>query len=181
MPRETGGVGVGSPSGSARRRIPRTSRAINTARPPLDRIEVRQAIAYALDRRQIAETITRGPAIVDGVGVVPPETPWFNPALPTYEFDPEKARELLGGERLTIDLVADVSARDPDLLGPMLEEVGITLNVQRIDAATRVQLLEEGAFQLALLTHIGVGGDPDFLRRWYAGEEANAFAAGSVI
>ena len=155
--------------------------AVNTARAPLDRIEVRQAIAYAVDRRQIAETITRGPAIIGSAGVIPPETPWFNPSLPVYEFDPDRARELLGGERLTIELIADVAARDPDLMVPMLEAVGITLNVQRVDAATRVQLLEEGDFQLALLTHIGVGGDPDFLHRWYAGEEANAFAAGSIF
>ncbi|MDP9355339.1 MAG: hypothetical protein M3R02_08680 [Chloroflexota bacterium] len=66
-------------------------------------------------------------------------------------------------------------------MGPMLEEVGITLRVQRADAATRNQILAEGDFQMALTTHIGVGGDPDYLRRWYAGEEANAFAQGSIF
>lgn len=155
--------------------------AVNTAKAPLDRVEVRQAIAYALDRGQIAETITRGPAIVGSAGVIPPETPWFNPNLPVYGFDPDKARELLGGEELTIEMIADANARDPDLMIPMLAEVGITLNVQRVDAPTRVQLLTDGEFQLGFLTHIGVGGDPDFLRRWYAGEEANAFAAGSIF
>lgn len=154
---------------------------VNTERPPLDRKEVRQAIAYALDRAQIAETITRGPAIVGSAGVVPPETPWFNPSLTQYGYDPERARALLGGETFTIDLIADTSAREPDLMQPMLEAVGITLNVQRVDAATRAQLLSEGSFQLALTGHIGVGGDPDYLRRWYAGEEANAFAQGSIF
>ncbi len=155
--------------------------AVNTARAPLDRTEVRQAIAYALDRAQIAATITRGPAIVAGTGVIPPETPWYNSAVPQYAPDPERARELLGGERHTIELIADATAREPDLMAPMLEAVGITLNVQRVDAATRVQLLGEGSFQLALTSHIGVGGDPDFLRRWYAGEETNAFARGSIF
>jgi peptide/nickel transport system substrate-binding protein len=50
-----------------------------------------------------------------------------------------------------------------------------------VDAPTRAQLLGDGAFQLALTSHIGVGGDPDYLRRWYAGEEANAFAQGSIF
>jgi peptide/nickel transport system substrate-binding protein len=36
-------------------------------------------------------------------------------------------------------------------------------------------------FDLAFLTHIGVGGDPDYLRRWYSGEETNAFAQGSIF
>ena len=155
--------------------------AINTERAPLDQVEVRRAIAYALDRRRIAETITRAPAIVGGVGVVPPETPWYNPSLPPYEYDPDRARDLLGGRRHTIDLIADAAAREPDLMQPMLEAVGITLRVRRVDAATRGQLLNEGDFQLALTSHIGVGGDPDYLRRWYAGEEANAFARGSIF
>jgi len=153
----------------------------NTGRAPLDRREVRQAIAYALDRARIAETITRGPAIVGSAGVVPPETPWFNPSLPQYPYDPERARTLLGGEQLTIELIADTGAREPDLMAPMLAAVGITLDVKRVDAPTRTQLLSEGSFQLALTSHIGVGGDPDYLRRWYAGEEANAFAQGSIF
>ncbi len=155
--------------------------AVNTTQAPLDRVEVRQAIAYALDRARIAETVTRGPAIVGSAGVVPPETPWFNPNLTQYAYDPERAGELLGGERLTIDLVADARAREPELMIPMLEEVGITLNVQSVDSATRIQLLRDGDFQLGFLTHIGVGGDPDYLRRWYSGEETNAYAQGSLF
>lgn len=155
--------------------------AVNTTRAPLDRREVRQALAYALDRARIAETVTRGPAIVGSPGVVPPETPWYNPSLPQYAFDPAQARALLGGQALTLTLLADPSAREPDLMRPMLQEVGITLNVQKADAATRNQLLSEGQFELALTSHIGVGGDPDYLRRWYAGEETNAFAQGSIF
>jgi peptide/nickel transport system substrate-binding protein len=61
----------------------------------------------------------------------------------------------------------------------MLAAIGITLRTERVDAPTRVQLLDEGNFQMALTTHIGVGGDPDYLRRWYEGDETNAFAKGS--
>ncbi|MBA3416155.1 MAG: ABC transporter substrate-binding protein [Chloroflexia bacterium] len=155
--------------------------AINTERAPLDRVEVRQAIAYALDRRLIAETVTRGPAIVGSAGVIPPETPWYNPALRQYDHAPERAQELLGGERFTLDLIADATSREPELMRPMLAAVGITLNVQLVDPPTRIALLDAGEFQLAQVQHIGVGGDPDFLRRWYAGEEANAFAKGSIF
>ena len=155
--------------------------AVNTERRPLDRKEVRQAIAYALDRRRIAETIARGPAIVGSAGVVPPETPWYNPALKRYDHDPDRARALLGSRHYEVDLIADPAAREPDLMQPMLEAVGIDLRVERLDALTRLQLLGEGEFQLALTSQIGVGGDPDYLRRWYAGEEANAFAQGSIF
>jgi peptide/nickel transport system substrate-binding protein len=154
---------------------------VNTTRAPLDRKEVRQAIAYALDRQHIAETVTHGPAIIGGTGVVPPETPWYNPAVAQYAPDTAKARTLLGGQTFTLNLIADATAREPELMRPMLQAVGITLKVQSVDAATRNQLLQEGNFEMALTSHIGVGGDPDYLRRWYAGEEANAFAQGSIF
>jgi peptide/nickel transport system substrate-binding protein len=154
---------------------------VNLERPPLDRREVRQAIAHALDRATIAATITRGPAIVGSSGVVAPETPWHNPALPTYDYDADRARALLGGETFALDLVADATAREPDLMAPMLAAVGIALNVRRVDAATRAELLAEGDFGLVLTAHIGGGGDPDYLRRWFTGAEANAFARGPVF
>ena len=155
--------------------------AVNTEQAPLDRKEVRQAIMYALDREQIAKTITKGPAITNGVAIVPPGTPWFNPDVAQYPFDPEKAKALLNGEKFAVDLLADPNAREPELMAQMLEAVGITLNVKQVDVATRLQLLSDGNFQMALTGHIGIGGDPDYLRRWYAGEEANAFAKGSVF
>lgn len=155
--------------------------AINTERAPLDRLEVRQAIAYALDRARIAEVVTKGKPVVGSAGVIPPETPWYNPTLRTYPFDAERARSLLAGQGYTLELLADPTNREPELLQPMLQAVGINLVVKRVDGKTRTQLLREKNFQLAMVQHIGVGGDPDFLRRWYAGEEANDFAQGSIF
>jgi peptide/nickel transport system substrate-binding protein len=152
--------------------------AVNTRQPPLDRQEVRQAIAYGVDRARVASLVTRASPILGSPGVIPPETPWFNPRLPSYAYDPGRARELLGGQTYTLDLLADSTNREPELLQPMLQAVGITLNVQRVDGATRTQRLREGTFQLALMQHVGVGGDPDFLRRWSTGEEANDYAQG---
>ena len=152
--------------------------ALNTERAPLNRKEVRQAIAYALDRARIASLVTRAPAVVGSPGVVPPETPWFNPRLPAYAFDPERARALLGGQTYTLELLADPSNREPELLQPMLQAVGISLEIKRLDGPGRTQLLREGNFQLALVQHIGIGGDPDFLRRWSSGDESNDYAQG---
>jgi len=67
------------------------------------------------------------------------------------------------------------------LMEPMLKNAGINLVTRRVDGKTRAQLLREGNFQLGLVGHIGVAGDPDFLRRWYAGEESNDFAQGSIF
>ena len=88
-------------------------------------------------------------------------------------------KALLGGQQISVDLLADPPAREPDLMAPMLAAVGITLNVKRVDAKTRTELQRSGQFDLALTGHIGVAGDPDFLRRWYSGEETNDFALGT--
>ncbi|MCS6801827.1 MAG: ABC transporter substrate-binding protein [Dehalococcoidia bacterium] len=155
--------------------------AVNTERAPLNRREVRQALMYAIDRATIAEVATKGAPIVGNAGVVPPSSPWYNPNVRQYPYDPAAARALLRGEQLTIELLTDPANREPDLIAPMLQAVGITLVIKRVDSATRTALLREGNFQLAQVAHIGVGGDPDFLRRWYAGEEANDFAQGSIF
>jgi peptide/nickel transport system substrate-binding protein len=155
--------------------------AVNTARPPLDGVEVRRALLHAIDRARIAELLTKAPPVVGSAGVLPPGSPWHKPDLPDYPLDPERARALLKGERHTIELIADPTNREPELIQPMLEAVGVTLAVKRVDGKTRSQLLREGSFQLGQVQHIGVGGDPDFLRRWYAGEEPNDYAQGSVF
>lgn len=163
--------------------------ALNVERAPLDRKDVRQALMYALDRQQIANLATKGPAITAGTGIVPPDTPWFNPTLKPYAHDPARAKQLLdqagfpakAGGRFILELLADPMAREVELMTPMLEAIGVTLNVKRVDAKTRTQLQRELNYQMAFTTHIGIGGDPDYLRRWYAGEEANDFAQGSVL
>ncbi|MCC7366816.1 MAG: ABC transporter substrate-binding protein [Chloroflexi bacterium] len=154
---------------------------VNTKKAPLDRVEVRQAIVHALDRAKIAEAATGGEPIVGYDGVIPPGSPWHNPKARSYAFDVSKARELLKGQAIALDLLADPPSREPDLMVPMLAAAGITLNVKRVDAKTRTDLQREGQFDLALTGHIGVAGDPDFLRRWYSGEETNDFALGTAF
>jgi peptide/nickel transport system substrate-binding protein len=152
--------------------------AINTERPPLDDKTVRQALAFAIDRAQLAQSITHDTPIVGSAGLIPPDTPWFDPSLPDYPFDPARARALLAGQTYRLELLADPTYREPELLAPMLQAVGITLDVKRVDSATRTQLLREKNFSLAEVQHLEVGGDPDFLRRWSLGTESNDFAQG---
>jgi peptide/nickel transport system substrate-binding protein len=154
---------------------------LNTERPPLDRVEVRQALALALDRAAVGRAVTKGEPVVGSAGVIPPETPWFSPAVRQYAYDPEAARQLLGGQRVTLELLANPEYREPELLQPMLDAVGVTLQVQRVDGPTKAALLKERRFLLAELQHIGVGGDPDYLRRWYTGQEANLSSQGDVL
>lgn len=150
----------------------------NLERPPLDRKAVRQAVAHAINRTRLATLVTRGPGMPGNPGVVPPGDPWYNAGVRSYPHDPARARALAaqaGALPLQIELVASPSPVVP-LLQQMLREAGIEVVVRTVDAQTRAALIAEGRFQMALAFHIGAGGDPDYLRRWFSGHEANLFA-----
>lgn len=55
---------------------------------------MRQAIAHLIFREAIVERVLRGVGQV-GISMIAPDVPWFNPEAPRYDYDPERARELL--------------------------------------------------------------------------------------
>lgn len=106
---------------------------------PLDDLLVRQAIAHAVDKEAVAnETLPPGSAIADQF--MPASVAGYADDVTTYEYDPERAMELLaeaGAEDLTLDFnyPTDVSRPympDPvatmNVISTQLEEVGITVN-----------------------------------------------------
>ncbi|WLD94572.1 ABC transporter substrate-binding protein [Alkalihalobacillus sp. AL-G] len=161
--------------------------------------EMRQAIAYALDRETIAKKVLGGNIVVGNAGVIPPGSPWYNPDVKKYKYNQEKAKEILkelgytdqnndgmleseSGEPLTLNLMVASNARDGQLMKDMLENVGIKVNLQKVDKTTFTTSMGENNYDMAITGHIGVSGDPDFLRRWFTGTEYNEFAArGSVL
>jgi peptide/nickel transport system substrate-binding protein len=157
----------------------------NVDRAPFNRREFRHAIAYALDRAQIAERVIHGDVIVGNPGVIPPGSPWHRSDVTQYPYDPGRARSLLdaiGYDRSTrVQLLADPADQDAQLVQSMLGQVGIQVEVVTADPKTRTARLKQLDYQMGLLKHIGVGGDPDFLRRWYAGKAFNAFEQGNVL
>lgn len=67
--------------------------ALNNAVKPLDNKKVRQAIAYAIDRKTIVNDILK--LGTPGKGPINPASPYFDPSLPYYEYNPAKAKQLL--------------------------------------------------------------------------------------
>ncbi len=66
---------------------------INTTRPPLDDVRVRQALSLALDRRSITDDVVRR-GETPATGYTPPGFTNYDPPTP-LRYDPDKARELL--------------------------------------------------------------------------------------
>lgn len=60
---------------------------------PLSDLRVRQAIAHAIDLETLCETLLQGMALPADCEI--PNGPWKTPDLKRYEYNPEKARQLL--------------------------------------------------------------------------------------
>ncbi len=66
---------------------------LNTTRPGLDDVRVRKALAMAIDRRTLIETVMRG-VNIPAWTMTPPGTLGYEPPK-LFEFNPEEARRLL--------------------------------------------------------------------------------------
>ncbi len=161
--------------------------------------EMRQAIAYALDRATIAEKVLGGNVVVGNPGVIPPGSPWYNAHTKQYDFNVEKANEMLDelgfternqdgvrikseGQELAFTIMISSDERDAHLMKEMLKQVGVQVNIQKVDIATFTAAMSEGNYDMAITSHVGVSGDPDFLRRWFTSTDYNAKAShGSIL
>jgi peptide/nickel transport system substrate-binding protein len=143
----------------------------NLRDPILKDVRVRQAIAYALDRRPMIEYLWQGQAEL-ARSVLPPQSWAYNGDVPGYEHDPARAKELLdlagypevNGVRFHITMKTSMDANTRLMVAVMqqqLREVGIALEIRSFEAATFFSDVIHGAFQMYGLRWIGGNEDPD--------------------
>ena len=155
---------------------------VNTAKPPLDKVQVRQAISYAIDREGIVKTALEGVAGTAAVGFWPSYYPWSaNDELDGYPYDPEKAKELLQEAGLTWDgqkwlyegqpfeLVIKTYTSRPankpsaELVASQLGKIGIKTSVTTLEGAAITSDMSKGDYDLALYAYgTATNGDPDY-------------------
>lgn len=122
--------------------------------------QVRQAIAYGIDRETLAYAITRG---LGGVGVfAAKEGQWFYDSTTPYSYNPEKSKTLLteAGYPDGVTLNMTCISREPDntvmqVLQEQLKGVGITLKLNSMERDEWVSLWSKertGQIGLAKLT-----------------------------
>jgi peptide/nickel transport system substrate-binding protein len=115
--------------------------------PALAKVEVRQAINYAIDRDAMLKAVAQGHGTVTGQ-VFPETSPGYDAALDTkYPFDPAKAKELLAaagypnGFDLALPLLQVGSTTSFDLVKQYLGDVGIKVTYTQLainDAITAI-------------------------------------------
>jgi peptide/nickel transport system substrate-binding protein len=109
---------------------------LNTKKPPLDNVKVRQAVAYAFDYDKAIQQIFIG--ATKAKGPVPVRVPGWNPQVPVYGRSVSKAKQLLAeaGYKLgdlTLEYVWVSSVPLERLIGLLLqsnlEELGVKLEI----------------------------------------------------
>jgi peptide/nickel transport system substrate-binding protein len=78
----------------------------NLALKPTDNPEVRKAIAYGLDRQAVVDNFYSGRAEV-AKEFMPPEVVGYTDDVPEYEYDPEKAKQILQDAGYTLPVKLD--------------------------------------------------------------------------
>ncbi len=132
---------------------------------------IRYAIAHSIDVQELIDKVARGAAVPGSSGYLPVDHIWYNQNVRRYDYNIDRARELLKGKDLELNLVisnSEEELRIGELLKISLAKSGIELDVKSVDMKTRDAMVKSGDYELALIGHGGWGGDPDMLRRTYA-------------
>ena len=117
---------------------------------------VRQALNYATNREDINQ------AVFGGLGTLCPSVVWptaeyFNPDQKSYDYDPDKAKELLaeaGAENLDLNLIISTgdasSLMEATILKDQWSKVGVNLNIEQMDSSARRDARNNLTFEVLL-------------------------------
>jgi peptide/nickel transport system substrate-binding protein len=159
----------------------------NTTEAPLDNVKVRQALAYAIDRESIIRDLVLNQGAI--AHSILPEASWAYQRPQTYQFDPNKAKQLLD----------EAGFRDPDGDGPQmrwakpllfrisgssaaarqysgvvqnfLKNVGVPVAIETSEFNTMRQQVQNGQFQINYSQWVGGNQDPIFYHDLFATTE----------
>lgn len=141
----------------------------NTQSAPLDKVKVRQAIGYAIDRQKIIKELLFDQARI-AHSILPPES-WAYSAGTQYNFDPAKAKQLLQeagykNEPITFKFSSGNAAVNQysQVIQSALSEVGLNVQIETLEINTIRDQLKLGQFQMYTGVWIGGNQDPIFFK-----------------
>ncbi|MGW4965639.1 ABC transporter substrate-binding protein [Nonomuraea sp. NPDC004186] len=113
-----------------------TAFTLRTDRPPFDRKEARQAVAYALDRPGVNATVYDGIGALGNDHLFAPLFPAAPDGIAQRAKDPAKVAELLGGQPLKFTLTYDPPSKDYALtVQNQLKQAGIQVELDQRTSA----------------------------------------------
>src|SRR5262245_26866459 len=159
----------------------------NTENPILAEKAVRQAIAYGIDRHELVDRVLAGHSSIAN-SIIPPISPLFNADTPKYDFNPDKAKQMLddagwavgsdgvrakSGQRLSLkyqSTTAGIRLKTMPLVKDQLSRIGIELNIENLPAQTyfgQTGPLRRGTLEVAEYADVGtLDSGIDSVSKW---------------
>ncbi|MER8481812.1 ABC transporter substrate-binding protein [Mesorhizobium sp. M1322] len=134
--------------------------SINNKKPPFDKLQVRQAISFALDRKAIIDGASAGLGVQIGSHMSPANKAYVD-LTGVYPHNVEKARELLqeagleNGFKATLKLPPPSYARlGGEIIASQLRDVGIQLEIVPVEWAQWLdQVFTKKDYDLTIVSH----------------------------
>jgi peptide/nickel transport system substrate-binding protein len=151
--------------------------------------KVRQAISYAIDKKEIIEGILMGQG-VEATGPYKPDTWAYNGRVKRYEYDPDRAVALLkeAGFQMLGDGIAtkdgkpfeftvlvnqgnEVRIRCAELIQRRLAKIGISMKIRVIEWASFInEFIDKRNFEAVILGWT-IPNDPDIYDIWHSSKQ----------
>lgn len=157
---------------------------LNLANPKFADRRVRQALAYATDKNQLVELIHKGFA----TPAYAPSAPisWaYNANVPKYEYDPEKAKQLLkeaGVNNLEFTIIGNQGNKEREKAAVILQQqykkVGVNVKVRLLEWSALLKIINapKGPKDFeAVLMGWSLGLDPDAYSIWHSSQYPAGF------
>jgi peptide/nickel transport system substrate-binding protein len=145
---------------------------INHSTEPFNNLKFRQAVSYGIDRKAICDAVTLGLG-TPATSIMSPTLDFFDKSLPVINRDVEKAKALLaesGKTGASFELIQNAGVADEEkaavLIQAQLAEVGITVNIAKIDSTQAWTRLIDGTYQAEMNWWYNETRDPDNALRW---------------
>ena len=154
----------------------------DVAKYPWSKVEVRQAVMYALDYKSMVEDVLYGQASA-ATSLLPDDAtfPNYHRASVVYGHDPDRAKSLLKGAGVTPGQLT-LRTTDNDQVVAMstvvkrnLEDLGFRVMIQTDGSDATYAAIDAGGSNYDLLLAPGdpscFGADPDLVLRWWYGND----------
>ena len=147
---------------------------MNNKKPPFDKIEVRQAIASAIDRKAVIDAASNGLGQPIG-SFMSPANPAYIDLTGTYPYDVAKAKEYLKAAGLESGFSATIKLPPPsyarlggEVIASQLREVGINLEIIPVEWADWLsKVFTDKDFDLTIVSHTEANDIDIFSRPGY--------------
>jgi peptide/nickel transport system substrate-binding protein len=139
---------------------------LNLAYKPLSNVLVRKALNYAMNKKAILAVAMEGFGTIANSYMIP-TVPGYTDDVATYDYKPEKAKELLAeagyanGFSLKIKVSGEDRSRIAEMVQADLAQVGVKVTIENLEWATFLEQCNKKDYEMFIMAWTNSLGDPD--------------------